>query len=729
MSASVPIIAQIVTLSGNQVGLLVAQPNWETEVTIALDLPTDIEKDAITFTESRRAFAQSARYSMQWRAYLANAKDATELRIFLRRIRGELIIAPLWPDMCEIQTAVPVGGTQIHLIDTPARFGAEWIIANDDFSTWEIVAVSGINFSTRIASLVPGTHHAWPAGSFMYPLIAGRLSEQPQPEAITDECLEVDLKIKENSNFAARISTQAGANKVVGNNVPPFRTTPLLDIAPNFSRPLDWTEPSDVVYQLIGFLREEQKRIYDHRNARGMELEYYESTRANIAKLERFWRNQRGPVLRFMMPTWKGDMRMRRDTPVPFAPNRIAVEDTEFCNPGREAQPGDPFVALIDSNNAVDPRLISSAQGVAGQMVLNASTPLSAHTAASTILSHLLLARFVDPHLEWSYTTPYLATTRVKCVELPHEYANTPAALPEPAYLFIFTEVGVRTDRYTSYENTITVPSGPYAGTYTPAPFSFDTVKTGLKLDQEQLSLKSFKFIGNPLNKMWPFALDGLLQLEIVEVTVTTPAASAVSRFFGDVWSVDSDYNATIIAFGNLFDRKFPRFLLSVTDNYTQFSPPTQLNAAAFKITGTLASSSGQTITATSAAAHAKEADYFAGGWLEIGTGVNLEKRGILHSEPAPSNKVTLHIDRPLIKNAIVGDTGAALGPGSGIDVPVPLPPDTSTISLYPGYDGSIDQCESRFNNRVNFGGHPFIPNVNPAVKAMKAKNVQGGKK
>src|SRR5215510_10246692 len=107
--------------------------------------------------------------------------------------------------------------------------------------------------------------------------------------------------------------------------------------------------------------------------------------------------------------------------------------------------------------------------------------------------------------------TPYHGTAKVKFMELPHEYTNPPAALPEFSYLSTFTENNVRTDRYTSYENTITVPTGTYAGTYTPAPFSFDSVTTGLKLDQEKLDFKSFKFTGNPLNKMWPFALDGIM--------------------------------------------------------------------------------------------------------------------------------------------------------------------------------------------------------------------------
>jgi len=147
---------------------------------------------------------------------------------------------------------------------------------------------------------------------------------------------------------------------------------------------------------------------------------------------------------------------------------------------------------------------------------------------------------------------------------------------------------------------------------------------------------------------------------------------------------------------------------LSVSDNYVQFSDPTHLPASAFRIASTAATISHtlQTLTIQSVAAHAKAADYFAGGWLQTGTGRSIEKRGILHSAPASGTNVTLHIDRPLLK-ALNG----------------------ASIDLYPGYDGSIDQCETKFNNRINFGGHPYVPNVNPTVKAMKPKNVQGGKK
>lgn len=1044
-------IARIVNYSGTQVGLLAAEPNWDSEIKVSLELPTDVTKEPITLQESRRNFAQTARYKMSWTSYLSNAADATELRIFLTRLRGEGLLVPLWPDVCELQNAIVVGATVFTLADLPVRFGAGWIIATENFATYDIVVVASINTATRVMRLAgSGVTHAYPAGTRLYPLLLGRLDDdRPKPEAITDETLEVELAVRENSAFYGRITPTPTAIQNVGPNIPEFQALPKWNITPNHARPLDWTEMPDVVYEHIGFLREEQQRTYDHRTPRGLELEFLQSDRESAAKIEYLWRDRRATTLRFMIPTYRGDLRMKYDAipavidsysqtntnnsagiytgarsrlaqsfavtaqnagdliavkfymnkvgaptgtmnarlfshsgtfgvssvgntllatstaltvstalgvplalvqfnfPTPYtlvagtnyvlaieyvggsASNYVNVgfddtgnhagnfsqftgtwaasagydipffaykhgktircERSFFSSPGREAQPGDPYIALINKNDFVSPYQLSRADDVPpDETKLTATSNVAFHEAATTIVSHLLLARFAEATLEWSYTTPYMATTRLKFIELPHEYPrppqmpHAPPPLQESAYLFIFKEEGIRTDRFTSYENSVQIAGGIYAGTYVPAPFSFDTVREGLKLDQEKLDLKSWKFEGNPLNKMWPFSLDAILTLEIVEVRLnpqdpTQPASNPVTRFYGDIWSVDAEYKATAVPFGNLFDRKFPRFLLSVSDNYTQFSLPTKLPASGFKISGfihdpTVLEHNSQTVVVFSVLGHAKAADWFSGGWLETGTGVDQEKRSILHSVAsmttgqqicdyysqtnqsawgtvytglatgvaqsftgdghaldlikfwlkkvgAPTGNMTakLHahsgtfgtssVPGAVIATSVAvptsvlttnpaivtfsftthpvltagtkyvvsfnyaGGNGAnyvAIGTdntspshagnyshftaswaafptydtcfyvyASGnmdavtldIDRPLLKARDNQPIDMYPGYDASIDQCETKFNNRINFGGHPFIPNVNPGVKAIKPKETKGGKK
>src|SRR5262252_1520277 len=355
-------IAQVITYQNATTGLLCAQPNWETAVKVSLEIPTDISKQPITFTESRRNFAQSARYSMIWKAYLPTAASATELRIFLARIRGEPLAVPMWTDACELDTVVAIGATTVFTLDAPVRYGTPWIIANSDFSVYEIVSVSALTaVSGHFQLTVSATTKAWNVGDRMWPLLFGRFADRPKPESITDESFEVELHVQENSDFSKRLSTIAGSLPTVGSHIPAFSSTPLWNTTPNFVRPLDWTEMPDVTYELIGFLRQEQQRVYDYRNARGMEFEYYQNTRDIIDNVELFFRTQRGPVLRFMAPTWHDDMRMSGDTPVGGNPTWIMVENTEFGNPGREAQPGDPYIALIGSDHSVDPYQLSTA--------------------------------------------------------------------------------------------------------------------------------------------------------------------------------------------------------------------------------------------------------------------------------------------------------------------------------------------------------------------------------
>lgn len=78
---------------------------------------------------------------------------------------------------------------------------------------------------------------------------------------------------------------------------------------------------------------------------------------------------------------------------------------------------------------------------------------------------------------------------------------------------------------------------------------------------------------------------------------------------------------------------------------------------------------------------------YFSGGKLfwEAGGGV-IEWRGIRKHE---GNVVT-------------------------ITHPIPGILPTSTVVAYPGCDKTLETCQSRFSNQLNFGGFPFIPQKNP---------------
>lgn len=44
---------------------------------------------------------------------------------------------------------------------------------------------------------------------------------------------------------------------------------------------------------------------------------------------------------------------------------------------------------------------------------------------------------------------------------------------------------------------------------------------------------------------------------------------------------------------------------------------------------------------------------------------------------------------------------------------PAQLPAGT-VVATYPGDDHTLTTCDQKFNNAVNYGGDPFIPQKNP---------------
>lgn len=50
------------------------------------------------------------------------------------------------------------------------------------------------------------------------------------------------------------------------------------------------------------------------------------------------------------------------------------------------------------------------------------------------------------------------------------------------------------------------------------------------------------------------------------------------------------------------------------------------------------------------------------------------------------------------------------------VDVPFPTLAIGETVNIVPGCDGQPTTCRDKFNNMVNFGGHPLLPEANPAT-------------
>jgi hypothetical protein len=698
---------KFLTHSDETIALLLAPPNRTVRPRVTPTLPfTNIDR-ALSGRQERRTFGQSSRYSFEYTPRFRTVKESTEFRLGLVRLKDEPLAVPLWNDGITMTSPCLAGASSLAKgnTDHPVRYGAEWVAIGANGSH-EILVVT--NLSANALTLDKPTENAWPAGTMVYPLLFGRFSPRPTLTSVTPRTVTGGLTIVEDSPYARRLNPFASGIATVGPAVPELSAMPFWTLEPNWKDVLDTTEV-DIIYRAIGFLRQEQRRVYPQPVVRGLEMEFVCRSRAIIAAVENFFANRRGPVRPFMIPTFRDDLELTQDVNAGDTTLHIAGGNV-FSDPAyAETHPGWPFLALVRSAQggnppAVEPVRLTEINGG----TLTTSVPISdTWDRARTRLCHLMLVCFADAKIEWDYSTPTRAICRRKVVEVPSEYVTPNPDLPEPAYLYWFHQKlpggAIHTlGLYTSYENAIVYNNS----TWTPAPFSHGVIERTLDLtDKTDLTSWGGDFPGNPLRKFLPFTLESDLYLEITEVNANAPDDGSYEILFSGIvrepQMIGDDWKATV-DLGRIISGKFPRFQYQRSDNHIQFSEPTQLDRADFKVTATISAKNGFQLDVTGPA---QAAQYFAGGELETGAAATYEGRSILHSMPISGGQ-RFTLDRPVL--------GAVLG---------------AIVDLYPGYSGSLGDCVARFNNGINFGGFPFFSDLGPQIKAAEQKAASGAKK
>lgn len=81
-----------------------------------------------------------------------------------------------------------------------------------------------------------------------------------------------------------------------------------------------------------------------------------------------------------------------------------------------------------------------------------------------------------------------------------------------------------------------------------------------------------------------------------------------------------------------------------------------------------------------------------------------------------PSNRITV----PVLRSAALDESTTRLYLASW-----PVRTTLSTSQVWPGCNKLLTTCTTKFNNRPNFGGHPFIPALNPVIDGVDG-NIAG---
>lgn len=236
--------------------------------------------------------------------------------------------------------------------------------------------------------------------------------------------------------------------------------------------------------------------------------------------------------------------------------------------------------------------------------------------------------------------------------------------------------------RYTSTDYEVTYNSNTYA----PAPIERGVVVYDSNLEVSALDITFARsqgpitrfIVSNPVLALW-IKITRLMEDD--EGNYLEPDII----FIGQIKNVSFKgltARANCVGFENYLRQPVPHYRYQELCNWRVFDTKCAKSDVGFKVTTNLTAVSSDGLTLTSSDFALQDADYYTLGKVTFGDDARM---------------IVEHID-DYIKLRFPFQ-GTVIG---------------SQVTAYAGCDRNIETCKTKFNNVINFGGHPFIPLDNP---------------
>ncbi len=646
-------------------------------------LPTEKVR-GLTGREGRRALGASLRVDLRWEATLTGAQ--------ISALRGELqtdgadtdlpFITPFWPGM--VRAA--------EVADTPLGSAGCWVAWRADGSHWVLAADAA-----GVLAVLAEVDYAAPG-------LTGRLDVES--EAVEPAVTRVRLNFREDGGSAL---------------APVAETWALGPALPDGSQPkvsrwsADWrrnpgtgSAEVEVERRQIGAARAVASAYHPQIAERIVQAQASLVGLGQVATLLRWWQEVRGDVEAHYATTLLTDAHL--EIPAAAGATTLQLLDAEVLGANR----------LLVLEDGVGGQEWVRIQSISGD-VCTLTTPLSrAWAAATTQISLSMLARHATAELEVDFHTPGYATAALAWREVPAELQ--PAAgetrgttLGAEATLAWLYELSVErvggtpeVTRLTGYERDLTA-SGQ---TWTTWPVEHGEIRQSLRLERDELQIRMR--YREPLSLYLPGRHDAVLRVAVRRCVVSGGAGSSVEQVCGgEVTGSESDGPFVTLSCGGinrLFGRPAPRYLMQTGCNYGLFESRCGLSRTGWSVGAVVAALSGATVTIGTLVPGGAVpvgwggAHWFAGGYLERAGG---RRALILDSAALGSGQVVLTLVAVVVPALMVGEA----------------------VTVVPGCDGLHATCVEKFDNGVNFGGFPFVPDRSPQFQPLNQSGSRAGKK
>lgn len=669
--------------------LIDEKPNMAFRPVLTASIPTEVEQGLQGF-EARLKKGESLRLKFQFTITLQNRQQVSTFRNALQSLLFENVLCPLWPAMRKEGDTHPVS------------------------SGWYAV-ISDTSSAVYASGSVPS---GLSDDSWIVPLMVGRFTVAPDPNTITTEGQHVEISFEESNVYSLTLASYSAPSdgptvNGVTPKVWPFRHQ--ANEAPSgggASRLTEWSVLGESRKHLFLSLADPGHRVERRSyvlvgDTTWQMLRYYQDSCTDLT-----W-----------LPASTSDANLTAD--VASGATSIPVDDVT-------ARGANQYMILDDGSSRA-PFKVTANSGSSWTISAAIGT---AFTAQDSQIFNLIPARMAGG-VQVTFWNTDLAETELSFVESPQEIASnafetvgvTSGNVGQRAYLYTFSiddALGnTRFWRFTDYEKDLTYSGNTYTGN---SHITHNDIQESLGLGGSTAQIEQDWHIDAtqpPLHQaVMLLDFDFPLNLEIREVSVSGSTATSKTCWFygsliGDGLRVRGrKINATFRSHGSLVDARLPHRMIQLGDNWQLFDSGNGLAMTDWDYDATLigysAASIGPvlsvgTISLNGSGVGSVAADEWAGGMVYV---VNTAGAGywrnIAGNVAMSAGVVALKIERRTSVSGLVAG---------------------SAVKIYPPYDGTYEQCVSKFNNRARFGGFPFIPAGNPSMVKVSKNVTTGGKK